>query len=586
LSLEEIELHPFIACNPSQIPKSIPQSATHVKPEWRSSKKGAIYAANSASKSLFCRPNISKDTGKLESRRESSPSVPTAEESNESEGANVEEGINNDSLTPDGEARAAFFVQERAHQQLYTKAMVEWGVAEYARTQTQERRRANKNDKFSRAFVDPEEVKMDTAFMELLTKKCDQAYKSLYGHRTGGTVQILDNVDANVLGKYGKIVAVETDPNDPEKIAFKIEIQEKRVDGIISYATARPSDIEVRNKTDGCGPKKSGKKGKRPKKKGGKCSSAAKSGPPSEHAINLKPVYDLDVVITKSALDSVTSEPSGMTYILDGMMAKRNEEEERKELKLQRLKEESKKAELEALEKETLSDMNEMVKLLKKKARRIRSEQNKERVSLSERFELDVPPFISENGDDDLLAVMFETHQQLFLDSLTDFFDVLECREMGIEFFDLLASTESALLLMKGLYHPDEMPAILGVLACHVDAVAAGDRVILLFENFAFASVDASDPRLAFIKMKVFREMDDEEMEEEYEKDLLSYAELLGVPVDADANAIKKAFRKHSMQCHPDKAGSNGLTVEQAEEKFKALSEAKTALLASLEKNE
>ena len=77
-----------------------------------------------------------------------------------------------------------------------------------------------------------------------------------------------------------------------------------------------------------------------------------------------------------------------------------------------------------------------------------------------------------------------------------------------------------------------------------------------------------------------------DDFEEESEEDLSCYAELLGVSADADAKTIMKAFRKQSMQCHPDKAESNGLTAEQAEEKFKALSAAKTALLASTEESE
>ena len=41
-----------------------------------------------------------------------------------------ENNASSNNLTPEGQARAAFFAEERAHQQLYTKAMIEWGVAE------------------------------------------------------------------------------------------------------------------------------------------------------------------------------------------------------------------------------------------------------------------------------------------------------------------------------------------------------------------------------------------------------------------------------------------------------------------------
>ena len=596
LSLDEIELHPFLACDPGQIPKSIPQSATHSRPKWRISKKGVIYAANSTPKSAHCVPNISRDTGELESHPlELLPEPTSEEEPIEPEEGNVDEeetdNASSNNLTPEGEARAAFFAKERAHQQLYTKAMIEWGVAEYARKQTQKQRRANKRDQFSRAFVDPEEIKEDSGFMDLLTKKCEQAYKSLYGHRTGGTVKILDNVDPNVLGKHGKIIAVDEDPNDPEKIvSFKIEIQEKRADGTVAYATALPSDIEMRNKGDGGSPKKNGKRGKGKKKKGGKNSSASKPGSPSEYAINLKPIYDVNVTVTKSDLDKVTSDPSGMIYVLDDMMARRNEEEGRLEVELQRSLEESKKADLEALQKEELSHFSETVKMLKKFARRTRSLKDVERVSLSEKIELDkLEGFFfdsSETGRNDFFAKLLEDHLDLVLDSLTDLVDAFEPRSMNGHLFSMLEQRKELFMTLHALQHPDHLSVLLPLFVFNVGAVMDGNRVFLLFEDFAFASVDASDPRLAFIKAKVFRDIDDEEFEGKCEEDLSCYAELLGVSADADAKTIMKAFRKQSMQCHPDKAEHNGLTAAQAEEKFKALSAAKAALLASTEESE
>ena len=528
---------------------------------------------------------------------------PTAEEPYEPEEADAEEeeeeeanNASSNNLTPEGEARAAFFAKERAHQQLYTKAMIEWGVAEYARRQTQKQRRANKRDQFARAFVDPEEIKENSDFMGLLTKKCEQAYKSLYGHRTGGTVKILDNVDPNVLGKHGKIIAVDEDPNDPEKITFKIEIQEKMMDGTIAYATALPSDIEMRNKGDGDSPKKNGKRGKKgKKKKGGKNSSSTKSATPSEYVITLKPIFDMDISVTKPNLDGLVSEPSEMIYILDDMMAKRNEEEERKEVELRRNLEESKKADLEALEKEELSYFGDTVKMFKKTARRIRSAQNVDRVPLSERIQFDKLRGClfgaSEKGMSDRVASMFEDHLELVLDSITDLFDVFDAIGPGamdlnlVSLYKLLAPKRELMLMLHILRDPEEtaaLPIFLELLAFHTDAVMDGNKAFLLFEDFAFASVDASDPRLALLKMKASREMDDEEpFEDKCEEDLSCYAELLGISSDADVKTIMKAFRKQSMQCHPDKAGSNGLSAEQAEEKFKALSAAKSALLAS-----
>ncbi|HEX6589456.1 MAG TPA: molecular chaperone DnaJ [Longimicrobiales bacterium] len=48
------------------------------------------------------------------------------------------------------------------------------------------------------------------------------------------------------------------------------------------------------------------------------------------------------------------------------------------------------------------------------------------------------------------------------------------------------------------------------------------------------------------------------------------YYELLGVPRDADADAIKKAYRRLAIQYHPDKNGGS----KEAEEKFKEATEA------------
>ncbi|WP_119421996.1 molecular chaperone DnaJ [Desertibaculum subflavum] len=48
------------------------------------------------------------------------------------------------------------------------------------------------------------------------------------------------------------------------------------------------------------------------------------------------------------------------------------------------------------------------------------------------------------------------------------------------------------------------------------------------------------------------------------------YYEILGVARDADAEAMKRAFRKEAMKCHPDRNPNN----KEAEQKFKELNEA------------
>ena len=52
------------------------------------------------------------------------------------------------------------------------------------------------------------------------------------------------------------------------------------------------------------------------------------------------------------------------------------------------------------------------------------------------------------------------------------------------------------------------------------------------------------------------------------------YYEILGVSKDANANEIKKAYRKVAMKYHPDKNQDN----KQAEEKFKEAAEAYSVL--------
>ena len=228
--------------------------------------------------------------------------------------------------------------------------------------------------------------------------------------------------------------------------------------------------------------------------------------------------------------------------------------------------------------------------MLKKFARRTRSLKDVERVSLSEKIELDkLEGFFfdsSETGRNDSFAKLLEDHLDLVLDSLTDLVDAFEPRSMNGHLFSMLEQRKELFMTLHGLQHPDHLSALLPLFVFNVGAVMDGNRVFLLFEDFAFASVDASDPRLAFIKARVFRDIDDEEFEGKCEEDLSCYAELLGVSADADAKTIMKAFRKQSMQCHPDKAEHNGLTAAQAEEKFKALSAAKAALLASTEESE
>lgn len=52
------------------------------------------------------------------------------------------------------------------------------------------------------------------------------------------------------------------------------------------------------------------------------------------------------------------------------------------------------------------------------------------------------------------------------------------------------------------------------------------------------------------------------------------YYKVLGVPRDADERQIKRAFRKLTVQHHPDKARQNGVTEEEAQKKMASINEA------------
>ena len=52
------------------------------------------------------------------------------------------------------------------------------------------------------------------------------------------------------------------------------------------------------------------------------------------------------------------------------------------------------------------------------------------------------------------------------------------------------------------------------------------------------------------------------------------YYKVLGVSRDADAREIKRAFRKLTIQHHPDKAAQHGVAPEEAQKKMATINEA------------
>lgn len=53
----------------------------------------------------------------------------------------------------------------------------------------------------------------------------------------------------------------------------------------------------------------------------------------------------------------------------------------------------------------------------------------------------------------------------------------------------------------------------------------------------------------------------------------MTHYELLGVPVDADADTIKKAYRKLAMKAHPDIAGDDGTKMRELTEACECLTD-------------
>ena len=495
-------------------------------------------------------------------------------------------------LSPGDKARAEFWKKEREHQEMYTYALTGWAAAECARRQTQAKRRSEDANAFERAFIDPEEVKENETLMKALTKECETAYKTLYGHRTGGTVKIVDCSDDSLIGRFGKIVGQGERPE-----TFKIELLPTKAEKManrVEFAVVSPMDIELaQGDTSKTSKKKAKKGGGNSRKKTKK--TAGKAGPPTEYTFMILPSCDYDAddpTVTTSHLDNLTADPADLANMLDRMMADRNvrEEERMLEEKLEALKQ--KKDRMKERVKSEVVGMDAFIKRMKKNARALRSYKGLDRVPLSERLGFDT--FVEEvvylsrvkSADRDHFVHELRT----FLDGITDFYDVYRAgalyvsglSEIGQHVCELLSS----IIAERRKSPADKYTAASMVLMFHQESlrVPVGGKVFVMLHGLApIYSYEKDDPRFCKKGRYMYgEEVSDEEGDEEK---LEECADLLGVPPYANEREIEKAFRKKALLFHPDKwtaDSAHGMSREDAEEQFKSIQSAAEYMLKRL----
>ena len=112
-------------------------------------------------------------------------------------------------------------------------------------------------------------------------------------------------------------------------------------------------------------------------------------------------------------------------------------------------------------------------------------------------------------------------------------------------------------------YNPTCLPALLGKAQRQIDA----DE----FEPALSTLKTAEDAHGATQKLQELKNKAQTLLKRSRQKD---YYKTLGVSRDADARDIKKAFRKLTIQNHPDKAHQHGVSPEEAQKKMATINEA------------
>jgi len=489
-------------------------------------------------------------------------------------------------LSSGDKARAEFWKKEREHREMYTNALTGWAAAECARRQTQAKRRSEEANAFERAFIDPEEVKENETLMKALAEECETAYKTLYGHRTGGTIKIVDSSDDSVIGRFGKIVG-QGEPSE----TFKIELLPTKAEKIanrVKFAVVSPMGIELAQGDTSKTSKKRAKKGGGNSKKKKTKKTAGKSGPPTEYTFTILPSCDYDAddpTVTTSHLDNLAADPADLANTLDRMMADRSvreeermQEEKREALKHQkdRMKERDKSEEL---------GMDAYIKRMKKTARILRSYEGLDRVPLSERLGFDafVEEVVCISRVESVDRDHFIRELRIFLDGITDIYDVFNrggaTDRSKSSVLESAFETLSCFIAVKRKSPAHKIGAAQFVLTLFSESsrILVDEKVFVMF--FGIAPIYSYEKDADPFKKGRYKEAFDAEADEEK---LEECADLLGVPPHASEREVTKAFRKKALEFHPDKwsaDSAHGMSREDAEEQFKSIQSAAEYML-------